>query len=783
MMKKITFLVFAIALLKGTCVHAQETAIITGKVLESATGEALIGATLFDTLQKKGTVSNQYGFFSLKTPTGKRCIRVSYVGFEPLFMSINIRRDTLINFQLTATSLSEVVIKNPVVLQNNVGFLNIAIADLKKIPMLLGEADLMKALSMTPGVMVGQEGSSGLYVRGSSPDQNLILLDEAPVYNTNHAFGFLSVFNPDAIKNIDLYKGGFPARYGGRAASVIDLTMKEGNNQKHNQDVSVGLINARFLAEGPLKQNRSSYMVSARQMNTFLLFLPQTIRWWAGKRVSNQTNLWLYDINAKVNYVFKDQSQLFSSVYSNYDYWRNAEQFANRKSINTLNWGNSTATVRYNKIILPQLFGKITALYSRFQHSLQNQNTNQGTDGEVENLFSVDNTIRDWGLKGALEFMPNTNYTLRVGIEQYWHRFFPGRVSVINSDQEATPQKNNSEPINTQERALYIENNLRLGSFLQVNAGLRHVVYNTIGDTYQGFEPRLGLVFSMGSHHSFKLGATQMRQFVHQLSSNGVGIPNDIWVPVTNRVAPILANQLDIGWYSALGAKRSWRFSLEAYQKQLIGLIDYPQGKDIVSDLKENWQDLIVTNVKGRVKGVEAMLQKNEGKLTGWVSFTLSKSERRSNQINSGSWYPARYDRPHSLAVVLNYALNRKWSVNTNFIYQSGYPVTLPTGTMVGLNSLPTLIYGNRNNDRMPSYHRLDIGFDYAFKTKKGRNAIWHFGAYNLYNRANPYYLEPVIATKTNAANVKQYDGISIEKRAILPILPYFSYQLKLNRP
>ena len=759
---------------------SQRKITISGRITDSDNSESLIGVTVFDSLQRSGVVSNQYGYYSLSTIAQNKYLKISYVGYNSVILKINPQQDTIINVQLHPITLQEVTIKNIPTIQPGVGYLTIPIPQLKRIPMLMGEADLMKALALTPGIMVGQEGSSGLYVRGSSPEQNLILIDEAPVYNTSHAFGFLSVFNPDAIKNIDVYKGGFPARYGGRAASVIDLTTKDGNSQKHNQEVTVGLINARILLEGPLAKNKSSYMLTARQMNTFLLLLPQSLRWRGGGRV-NQTNLWLYDINGKLNHRFKDNSQLFLSLYSNYDHWRNAERFSGRTSTYGLNWGNTTATLRYNKMITPQLFGRVTALYSRFNHQLANQTRDVGGGDETfENGFNVSNLIRDWGGKASLDYTPTNRYTIRTGIEQYWHLFHPGRVSITNNN---TPIETNQSPVlNTQERALFLDNDIKVAKFLQFNLGARYVKYYTNDSTtYWSVEPRIGSVVTFTPSFNLKVGATQMRQFVHQLSSNGIGIPNDIWVPVTQKVSPILANQVDAGLYWTIN--KGYSVSLEAYQKQLVGLIDYPQGVDIVSDLKKNWQDLIVTNVEGRVKGVELMLRKDTGRMTGWVSYTRSNSWRRSPAINEGDWFAARYDRPHSITTVLSYHLTTKWHVNANWIYQSGFPVTLPTGAMLGLNSRPTLIYQNRNNERMPTYHRLDIGANYTFKTQRGREAVWNFGVYNLYNRQNPYYLEAIISTKQVGNNQRQFDGISIEKRAILPILPYFSYQLKLNKP
>ncbi|MCY7351144.1 MAG: hypothetical protein LH606_10810 [Cytophagaceae bacterium] len=596
--------------------------------------------------------------------------------------------------------------------------------------------------------------------------------------------GFYPPYNPDAIKNVDLYKGGFPARYGGRAAAVLDLTMKEGNNQKASQELSVGVLASRFLAEGPIGKGRTSYLIAARQMNTGLIFLPQNIKLWTGGTVSNLTNLWFYDLNAKINHTFSDKSQLLFSAYHNNDFFKTAEQNPSNKSITSLNWGNLTSTLRYNRALAPRLFGKVTLGYSRFNYRMSSETSTKITDDVITNSFTVRNTIQDWFVKAGLEYTPSPSYTLRVGGEQFWHRYYPGRVTVVESSHPEFDQPNASTPIYTQESAAYLENDFQAGSAFRLNLGLRMAKLAVNGKTYPSMEPRLSMALALSPRHTLKLGVSRMRQFMHQLTSNGVGIPNDIWVPATERVPPVLAQQLDAGLYWQLGGKGDWHLSLEGYRKQLLGLIDYPQGTDLVSDFKKNWQDLVITNVAGRVYGLEGMVQKKVGNLNGWLSYTYSVSRRQSFGINQGKWYPARYDRPHSLAAVLNYKITPNWSVSTNFIYQSGFPVTLPVATVVGFNGEPTPVYTDRNNGRMPNYHRLDVGATYRFTTRRNREASWNFGVYNLYGRNNPYYLEPEaikrqVDTPAGKPLVWQYDRIQINKRAGLPILPYVSYQIK----
>jgi CarboxypepD_reg-like domain/TonB-dependent Receptor Plug Domain len=746
---------------------AQERSIvISGKITDFGSGEGLIGANVYLERYSLGVVSNQYGFYSLKIPAGEVTLIVSYVGYDSKKIIFNINKDTLLNINLSQSVLGEVVIRNNENTNNSLGKLSIPVATLKKIPMLFGEADLMKALSFTPGVMVGQEGSSGLYVRGGSPEQNLMLLDEAPLYNPSHAFGFLSVFNPDAIKNIDLYKGGFPARFGGRASSVVDITMKDGNYEQFNNDLSVGLLSSRFLSEGPLKRKKMSYMIAARQMNTALVFLPRYIKLWSGKAVDEFTNLWFYDINAKINYKISSKDQLHISLYNNKDFFNITEQNSVGKlRKTTLDWANTTATLRYNRIVTPRLFGTVIGYYSNFNYKMQNLNiTPVSNDIKLRNEFIIKNTIQDYGLKASFEFIANNNYTLKTGFENIWHNFYPGRISFIDSNQPEKLIDNSNKSILAVETAVYIENEWNINKFIKTNAGLRISKFNVDSTVFVGVEPRLSVGIQLTSNQMLKFGLSRMTQYSHQLSTNGVGIPNDIWVPATLKALPVISQQIEAGWSWNIGKKNQWTTSIDVYYKRMFDLIDYPQGVDIISNFKQNWQDLILTRGRGRVKGVEWFLQKKSGDLTGWLSYTFSKSER------------------NNVSIVGNYKINKNWSMAANWSYQTGYPITLPKSVGISLAGKPTPFYQYRNNNRMPDYHRLDIAFTYAHLTKKRqRQASWNFGVYNAYNRANPYYLELDTIYESTSINTSSpiYDKNQITKHAIFPILPYVNYQIK----
>lgn len=764
--------------------HSQSFTTISGKVLEASSEEVLIGASVYVPSLKRGITTNQYGFFSLKIPSGIHEIVVSFVGHNQQTITLDTQKEQSITVRLEGTkTLEEVIVRGQKNDFREVGVTSISMAKLKEIPTILGESDVLKALAFTPGVTNGAEGSAGLYVRGGTPEQNLVLLDEAPIYNTSHIFGFLSIFNTDAIKNIDLYKGGFPARFGGRLSSVVDISMKDGNKLESKKELSFGILSSRFLIEGPFSRGKSSYMFSGRTMNTGFIFLPSYIKLWSGSMLREFNSIWFYDVNAKMNFNLNDKNQLYFSLYNNYDYWLNIEQNANRKSGTTLNWGNTTSTLRYNHTFSNNLFAKFAVIYSGFNYAFKNQADITTADKTTTTGFTVRNNIKDLIVKTGIEFTPSTSYTLRAGAEHTWHRFEPGSVEIINtSDEVNTTQIGKNKTLFTQESAVYAENHFQTDKF-RLNAGLRMANLSVDNINYFSFEPRLGLTYRVHNQHDIKFGLSRMRQFLHQLSSNGIGIPNDIWVTATEKVKPSTAQQIDVGWDYRLDENKKWEISVDAYYKQLTDLIDYPQGSDIITNFQEDWQDLVVKNVEGKAYGLEFMLRKNLGKFNGWISYTRSISERRTSEINNGNWYPSRFQREHSLAVVLNTKLSKKWSFSANFVYQSGFPVTLPEAAGLGLDGRPVLIYTDRNNARMPDYHRADIGFNKRYLTKRNREAMWSLGIYNVYNRANPYYLEPSVNTKfiplPNGGGTSVYDNITIKLKNVIPILPYFSYQIK----
>ena len=782
-MRTIPFLFFVCTILLSSVssnVFSQSRNVaISGRVVEAGSGESLVGAVVYLENSSAGVATNQYGFFTLIVPSGKVQVKCTYPTYESFDSLLIVGADTALSISLAPSTFDEVVVRQIPPVRPG-GFLNIPVAQLRQVPSLMGEPDLIRALSYTPGISTGREGSTGLYVRGGSPEQNLILLDEAPMYNTAHAFGFLSVFNPDAVKNIDVYKGGFPARYGGRVASVIDLTNKEGDREKYQGGWALGLLNSRFVLEGPLKKGRSSFLVAGRTMNSGpfrqLLALRETL---SKDNVTNFTNFWFYDANVKVNHTFKNRGQLLWSFNANHDYQRNSYESGATAGRNVLKWGSLTSSLRYNKSLTPRLFWRSTALFSRFNYGLQTvlKATVGGSDSE--DRTKLDNSITDLGLKSSLDYTLSPAYVIRLGLEATKHSFFPGQVQFMRVKGPQTDKRTDvNEPVRTLETAGYVENDLRIAPGLKLNAGLRYSRLRVDSVTYGNWEPRVALVGTAGERHSVKLGYSRMQQYLHQLTSNGAGFPNDLWVPVTGGVAPVRSDQFELGWSSRLGWLGQWELSVETYYKPMKNLIEYRYGANILNSYEQNWQETTINGVKGKAYGFETMLQRKAGPLTGWVSYTYAKSLRQTPEINDGSWFPSHYDRRHNLALVGNYKYNDHWSFAANWVYMTGQPVTLPSAIFYNVGGWYQPYYEGRNLQRLLDFHRLDLGTTYTKISHQGREHSWSFGAYNAYNRRNPTYvvIEDVYK-KTEDGLI--LDGYRVAARGLLPVLPYVTYQIR----
>ena len=764
---------------------------VSGYVTDKTSGEALIGATVYDTNQNSGVITNRSGYFSLSTAYRTK-VRFSYVGYESVVLAVTALSDTAVQVGLLPdmTEIAPVSVSATAeasFVDQQLGLVNIPIRQLKAVPALFGETDIIKALALTPGVTVGNEGTTGLQVRGGTPDQNLIILDDATVYNVSHLFGFVSTFNPDAVRKVDLYKAAFPARFGGRLSSIIDVTMKEGNNQRRRAEASVGLVSSRFLLEGPLSERlkgRSSYFVSARS-SYFTLFLLPTLIAFRTSQSGQYFNYWLYDVNAKANHQFKDGSRLLVSLYNGNDIWAAQEGSQTDRSTFGLNWGNTTSSVRYTRALLKNLFLRSTLTFSHYRYGIETQaRTKQNDNWATTQRFSATSTIRDLTAKVGLEWNPLPKHHVQFGVESVRHRFQPTRIATTYGINPDTLARINARVVAT-EVAAYIEDDFRLAKWLRSNVGVRVVSYQVANRSYTYAEPRFSLSVSPTDRLSVKFAYTNMHQFVHLLSSNSIGLPNDIWVPATQSVPPQASNQTAVGITYSIPSQ-SVSVTLEAYHKQSNGLIDYQTGTNFLTNFNRQWENTVERNGIGDSKGIELLVLKTQGRLTGWMGYTLARHRRRFASIDQNCWYAAAFDRRHVFSITSQYTVSEKVSASATWVYQSGQPTTIPIAIQENIGQeatvYPLLIYGNRNNFRMPAYHRLDLGVTVRHRTRKGRDAQWSFGVYNAYNRANPFFLDfDKDLIWSPSIQIVGFD-YKVVRKAVFPVLPYLSYNIQFNR-
>lgn len=758
--------------------------IYNGYVKDSLSGEVLIGANVFT--GNVGTTTNKYGFFSLSLPTASKRIYVSFVGYKTAQIELNPQKP-LLQVLLTPIDLETVVVRNDAPVQQlPIGLTNISIERLKAVPMAFGEVDIMKALAFTPGVSVGNEGTSGLLVRGGTPDQNMILLDDAPLYNQAHLFGFISTFNADAIKKVDLYKGAFPARFGGRLSSVIDVTMKDGNAKQIKKELSIGMLSSRFLIERPLSRrenNKTSFMLSARS-SYFTLFLLPTIISYNNGSSEGYFNYWLYDINAKITHRINSTKTLSWSVFRGHDYWYGWDGGQLERSKFKLDWGNTTSTLKYNQILNPKLFLNVMGIFTKYQYKtgFENYVANEGSN-ELINFFRVSSSVRDWILKTRFEYYPRANWQVYFGSETTVHRYNPSFTQTNFSVNEAVLAQANAA-INANEQSFYVENDVQAHAKLRLNAGVRAVLFGVQGQVYRSLEPRLSVNYSPSNQFAIKMSYSQMNQFIHLLSSNTIGFPNDLWVPATQKVRPQFSEQISVG-LSKNFADSPWQISVEAYTKSFRDLIDFKTGTDFLTEFDKSWESKIETNGIGKAQGLEVFINKTQGKLSGWVSYAYATNQRKFDNINSGQWFRANFDRRHTAALNVAYQISKRVSISGVWQYSSGQPATVPVA-IVRNPEFPQLdlIYRDRNNFQMLDYHRLDLSFNFTKTNKKQRIRTWSWGVINAYNRRNPLFLTANIRTTPNP---KGFDFIGIgfnsqlQQVAFFPVLPYVSYSLKIK--
>lgn len=773
----------------GTTLRAQNTN-LSGFITDVETGERLIGASVYNVTTAQGTVSNSYGYYSLQTPKNiTTTIIVSYLGYRFIQKSLNTTKNQSINFTLSTENyeLEGVAVTaskaTPIQERTEIGTISIPVAQIKMLPALGGEVDVLKAIQLMPGVQSGNEGSSGLYVRGGSPDQNLVLLDDVPLYYVNHLGGFVSTFNIDAINNVKLIKGGFPAQYGGRLSSILDIRMKDGNMKKFSGSGMIGMVAAKIAIEGPIKKDTTSYMISARRMLYDLLTRPLSKLAFNGVALGYT----FYDFNAKINHKISETNRLFFSTYLGND--RSvARKTGDIGFRNSLQWGNNLAAVRWNHIYNQKLFSNLTASYTRYRFATESSsrftNNNVLFDSSREFLSG----IYDAGLKLDFEYYASPNYKLLFGGNSIYHTFKPG---VTNNRTSSQGQNNINETVGNVdifawENAVYVDNQLKISNKLSANLGYRAAVYHVNTTDYLSLEPRVLINYRITEKAAVKAAYTTMQQNVHLLTNSGIGLPTDLWLPATENVAPQTSTQWSVGYVKSIQDNR-YEFSAEAYYKDMQNLIEYKEGAVFLGNTN-NWENLVETGGSGTSYGVELLLQKKVGNTTGWVGYTWSKTDRQFSNLNNGLKFPYRYDRRHDASIVVAHKFSKKIDLSATWVYGTGAAFTLPIGKynivdeserargFFDEDTSEVYIYGARNTNRMRAYHRLDLGVNFRKKKKWGERTL-NLSIYNAYARQNPYFYF-IDGTAERDVNDKRVEGgrSFIAQQSLFPILPSISY-------
>ena len=764
-----------------------QTITISGYLRDQQNGENLIGATIQNLKTLRGTATNGYGFYSLTLPADSVVLRYSYVGFDAQTIILHLRKDTVLSVALNHnTVLDEVVVNADRAEQvhetSRMGTITVPVTQLQKMPVFMGESDIIKILQLLPGVQGGSEGNSGLYVRGGGPDQNLILLDGVPVYNASHLYGFFSTFNADAINHVELVKGGFPARYGGRLSSVVDISMKEGNQSKLHGQASIGIISSKFMLEGPIKKNRTSFLFSARRsyLNLLNMFRFQKL----ATAVSDR--YYFYDLNFKINHKINPRNRVYLSSYSGADLAGagSADNFSNTnltyssEKKSTIGWGNTIVAARWNHIFSDKLFSNFAGTFSQYNFRNTSEITSSTTylaTSVTENQFydyQYRSGIKDWAAKLDLDFVPNPSHYIRFGAHAFHHQFTPG-VLARRSNVDTAPEELPSNLITAKEFSAYVEDDWQLSSKLKVNAGVHASAFKVKGATYPSLQPRLAARYLMGRDWSLKASYAMMRQFIHLLTNAGVGLPTDLWVPATATIKPQGSQQWAIG--AARTFKDEYEISVEAYYKKMDNLIEYKEGASYLNTTQD-WQEKVETG-RGESYGAEWFMHKKFGKVNGWVGYTLSWTNRQFDNINEGRWFPYRYDRRHDAKIAASYTLNERMDVGLTWVYGTGNAITVPFESYKRIfyeyygSQLPSSTVGhyeNRNNFRMRDYHRLDINASYRIQRGKVGHAFV-LSVYNAYARRNPFYVE--FGYENNNRVLRQV--------SLFSIMPSLNYTLK----
>lgn len=802
---------FLIFILSAFCLQAQTKHTVSGYITDISSKETLIGATILDLKSGHGAITNEYGFYSLTLTDGPVEVRTGYVGYKPVVISFTLHHDTIINIDVpTIDELNEVTIYgNREILGvrgSQMSAIDIPIEQIKAVPAMFGETDVLKALQLLPGVQAGAEATAGLYVRGGNPDENLLLLDGVPVYNVNHMFGMFSVFNPDAIKNVTLYKGSFPAHYYGRLSSVVDIRMKDGDLNQYHGNASVGLVSSKINLEGPIIKGKTSFNISARRTYSDLL-LNSAI--WLNKQFdfANTDDLsmgyYFYDLNLKLNHKFNDNDRLYVSWYSGDDdiYFNYRSSGGAYKEKTRLNWrwGNTVAAIRWNHVLGPKLFMDLSANYTQYRHKMgihikedDKANNYKGSMG-----INMKSGIYDASFRSDFHWSPTPKQDVRFGGSYTHHKFNPDVMELsmnssetMDNDSVQTNDFNQtfgSKHILAHEYQLYAEDDIELTDVIKFNIGAGYAGFSVNNRYYNSLEPRLSARFLVTDELSVKTGYAYMTQYVHLLSNNVINLPTDLWVPVTDKVEPEHSHQWALG--AAYSVDGLADFTLEGYYKQMDNLLEYKEGSTYMSG-DTDWQNKVAMG-KGWSYGLELMAQRSVGRLNGWIAYTWNKSQRKFDRpgmvINGGRTFDAKYDRRHKLDITCNYKFSDRFDMSATWLFETGncgtiytqyYDSELLADQKDEQYQYTTTLgyYENRNNFRLNPTHRLDLSFNWHRKLSERVNRTLNLSIYNAYNNRNPFLV--YVYTDSYYRGDEWVEERTLRQLTLFPILPTLSYSI-----
>ena len=798
---------------------------ISGYVTDGTSSETLIGANIIESRRSTGTATNPFGFYTLTLPEGEVNLGFSYLGYEKFHTHFELDKDTILNIHLTVNNqLAEVVIlsdkRDAGIKSTAMGTNEIPMSQIQHTPTILGEADLLKTIQLMPGVQAGMEGFSGMYVRGGSSDQNLVMLDGIPVYNADHLLGVFSIFTPEAVKNVTLFKSSFPARYGGRLSSIVDVRTNDGDMKQYHGSFSIGVLTDKAHIEGPIVKGKTSFSFSARAMPTafFKNLIVSKDDVSPNIHYTEKYNYYFYDVNAKLNHKFNDRSRLFLGFYRGKDHFHydshedylgtgSSGRISYYDSKNHLNWGNTVAYARWNYVFNNRLFSNSTFSYNSYRMTLTgNMNDVKYNNDQTQNYnrFSSNfhSGIRDWSVRTDFDYTPIPEHHIKFGGEFIHHVFSPGvstsKMQEVEGNVALTDtlyHTSTSRDMNGLEFSLYAEDNFTVSNNLSLNAGLRVSLFHTQEKSYLSAQPRLSARYEFGDGFSAKASYTCMSQYVHLLSSTPLSMPTDLWVPITRNIRPMYANQYSLGGYYT--GFPGWEISVEGYYKQMKHILEYQDGVSFFGT-STNWEEKVETG-QGRSFGLEVLVQKNLGRTTGWLSYTLSKTEHRfpDGSISQGNWFPYKYDRRHNISLCLNHKFSERIDAGVSWIFNTGGCITVPERATVIIrpdgSTEPGSHISQHNNYRLPANHRLNVGINFHKKTKHGMRT-WNISLYNAYNAMNPnivyskwqmernmndYYDHNYNGKPGEAPTPKEEGKTIIKKLTILPCIPSVTYTYK----